>query len=484
MSLIDKKLLKKWEALIKSSEASKAEDLYNKNIFPQILNRIADRHKSERDKYYGIILIVGTSPEPLIMTLHAFRPQKVYFLYTKESEPFLRKVISGVSYLKSNEILYSCDLIEPTNTAEIYQKIKQRRQLWGEDKQIAVDNTGGKKSMVSAAASAAHFLGIDLLYVDTGKYMPEIRKPEPGTEEVKLLANPVTVLGELKLSKAIELFNDNSYETSYSLARTILSELGGEQAIPVKERVQLFLRFAKAYLNWDNFNYSSAFKNLESASAHQNQWHLKLIDHKTVEEQLKILNELQSNQSSNFFKLLGKSSFSKNQVLELLLNAKRRVSQHHYDDAVIRVYRSIELISQHRLALHGLETRNFPWEDEKLKEVIQRYDKIAMSIYRVSSKEKIRHSSNLGLMDGHIFLKALGDELWSGSGLTLEELKDIVDLRNELFLIHGLENGNETKYRKLASFAENLFLKAFDVSREEYMEIRKKHQFPEIESEI
>ncbi len=484
MSLIDKKLIEEWRGLSESGKTSKARDFYRRNIFPQILNKIADQHRDERDKYYGIILIVGTSPEPLIMTLHAYHPQEVYFLYTEESKSFLKKVISGVPYLKNNKILYNCDLIEPTDTAGIYQKIKEKWQTWGRDKQIAVDNTGGKKSMVSAAASAAHFLGMDLLYVDAGKYIPDMRKPEPGTEEIKLLGNPVTVLGDLKLLKAVELFNNSAYEASYNLARSILSELQGRLAMAVKEKVQIFLRLARAYSSWDNFDYHKAFGNLNSTLEYQKQWGLEFIGYETAEEHLRILIELRKSQDNNLFKLLGESDFSKNQTLDLLLNADRRAHQCLYDDAIIRVYRAIELISQHRLALHGLETRNFSWKGEKLKEAVSQYDEIAVSIYGLSGREEVRHSSNLGLMDGHIFLKALGDNLWDDSNFTLRKLKNIVDLRNELFLIHGLENGDEKKYRKLATFAEKLFLKAFGVSKEEYMEIRKKHQFPEIKSEI
>lgn len=43
-------------------------------------------------------------------------------------------------------------------------------------------------------------------------------------------------------------------------------------------------------------------------------------------------------------------------VEDLLLNAKRRVAQELYDDAVERLYRALELLAQIRLSTYNIKT--------------------------------------------------------------------------------------------------------------------------------
>ncbi|GFP32259.1 hypothetical protein HKBW3S42_00565, partial [Candidatus Hakubella thermalkaliphila] len=187
----------KWLALRRSGHSTEALELYKSQIFPLVQKRIKRKTgEALRSKYYGIMLTVGTSPEPLILTLSAVRPQKVFFLYTAKSERFLCDIVSRVDYLARGKVLYDRGLVEEARVLDIYDKIRNKWEEWGKgcNGLIAVDITGGKKSMVSASAVAASFLGLDLLYVYSEEYLEDIRAPKPGTEYLVVLPNPLLAL--------------------------------------------------------------------------------------------------------------------------------------------------------------------------------------------------------------------------------------------------------------------------------------------------
>ena len=61
-----------------------------------------------------------------------------------------------------------------------------------------VDITGGKKSMVASAAIFARDYDCNLLYVDYDEYLPELRRPLPGTEDLLLVYSPYKNLPDVK----------------------------------------------------------------------------------------------------------------------------------------------------------------------------------------------------------------------------------------------------------------------------------------------
>jgi hypothetical protein len=72
---------------------------------------------------------------------------------------------------------------------ELYEVMKAAVEAWNTEGSICVDITGGTKAMSSAAAMMGAVLGLDIYYVET-MYLPLYRRPEPGSEYLKNLANP------------------------------------------------------------------------------------------------------------------------------------------------------------------------------------------------------------------------------------------------------------------------------------------------------
>lgn len=65
--------------------------------------------------------------------------------------------------------------------------------------------------MSAAAAMAGAVIDIQLIYVGSNHYLPDFRKPCPGSETLFYIANPLSVFGDLEIEKAFTLFRKKNY---------------------------------------------------------------------------------------------------------------------------------------------------------------------------------------------------------------------------------------------------------------------------------
>ncbi|HAA65038.1 MAG TPA: TIGR02710 family CRISPR-associated protein, partial [Thermoanaerobacter sp.] len=71
-----------WETI----PAREAEDYYYKEIFPLVIEKFQlDNNTNFHGRYENLILSLGFSFEPLVLTIHTIKPKRVLFLYTKDS---------------------------------------------------------------------------------------------------------------------------------------------------------------------------------------------------------------------------------------------------------------------------------------------------------------------------------------------------------------------------------------------------------------
>ena len=176
--------VKKW----KSMDRSDAIAYYNEEIFPRVKDKFAEENCPDK-KYEGLILTVGFSVQPLILSICAVKPQRIGLLYTPETEQLCDQILKETNYSSSNA---DCHKIDGSNPNGIYKTIWELRFSgnWKNFKEIAVDITGGKNAMAAGAGLAASVIPADIYYVDSDNYLPDFRMPEPGTEYLKRLESP------------------------------------------------------------------------------------------------------------------------------------------------------------------------------------------------------------------------------------------------------------------------------------------------------
>ncbi len=180
MSLDD--YIDQWMDLIKENRLE-ADKFYYKHIFPIISSRFIQNYHHK--KYDYLISLVGFSERPIILSILAIRPKNVLFLYTEETKDKI-PLISEMVKLSSSQMKRA--KIGASSECEIHKAIKQYAADIEKSK-ILVDITGGKKSMIGAAAQIALSLQIDTGYID-GEYIHDLRQPRPGTEYFRILEPP------------------------------------------------------------------------------------------------------------------------------------------------------------------------------------------------------------------------------------------------------------------------------------------------------
>ena len=166
--------------------------------------------KNSFKKYDGLIFTVGFSHEPIILNILVNNPTGVFFIYTKESEVTLNKIIdeTGLKFIqckreimKKNSFENSIDLI---GLGLLYLNKEKRIDI----SKIGLDITGGTKIMSVACGIAALALGPDgpdILYIDHEKFDIELRRPVPGTEVYKTIQNPLRITNKIFEDKGLDL---------------------------------------------------------------------------------------------------------------------------------------------------------------------------------------------------------------------------------------------------------------------------------------
>jgi len=170
-----KTLIDQWTLLNSEGKFDEANNYYYQNLFDEIVERFKSNFSLSRDRE-TLISLLGFSPEPIILTAKAINPKNHFILTTRNI----------IDYEKINEHLDLEPIIkqvEENNFLNIYNGLNEI-VVDHPTRNITIDITGGKKSMVSAASIFARDFGCQLVYVDFDEYLKDFRKPLPGTEKL------------------------------------------------------------------------------------------------------------------------------------------------------------------------------------------------------------------------------------------------------------------------------------------------------------
>jgi CRISPR-associated protein (TIGR02710 family) len=436
-----KELIKECEKLDRE-DRQKAEEYYRTIIFPEVKNIVKERAKEDRiGTYKGLILTTGFSPEPLILTITALEPEKVFFLYTKDSEKYLDRIVNEC---RLSPAQFDKAEIERFDGLDVYEVVKR---WWNErgNKKVALDITGGTKAMVGGASVAGTFLAIDLLYVDS-KFGWIPGKSYPGSERIVKLRNPFDVFGDLEEREGVRLFNGHNFTGCES----IFGKLKGLCRDPRRFEYEVLL--SQGYGAWDQFDFDEGYSKIHEAQTKAKRYGIPYD--RRLDKQLEIIRILRNSMKKDFFDLLKDSDSTAHLLADLFCNAERRFEQGRYDDAIIRLYRILELIAQHRLASKGIDTGNVCIEEH---EVRAEFEDLTEKIY--GARRGI--SDKIGLMDACILLCALKDELFDED--TIKKLKNQLSIRNELLIEHRGGLGTEKNYRLFRSYVKNWLNNAVEI---------------------
>ncbi|MBM7685891.1 TIGR02710 family CRISPR-associated CARF protein [Defluviitalea raffinosedens] len=457
-----------WMSMGRATEEQriKAEEYYEKELMPLIIESFIGREENNIVSPEYMILSVGTSYEPLVLSLKLVKPKKVLFLYTEDTEEKIDKILQFVP-LKSSE--YRKEKVEKSNTLLIYQKIKQAYYDWGKPQNVFIDFTGGTKAMSAATAMAGAILGAQLIYIGNKEYLGLFRKPYPGTEFLEKIPNPYSVFGDIEEDRA----NDLLHQHDYAGARKIFEALINKVPDPNKKEYFHTLYFlALAYEHWDALEFDKASESMnklvneiEKYSQLNSNWILadKIA---LLRKQRDILNIMAKNatqiQKNTPMELLVKLEEILSLMFTIYHNAKRRSEQAKYDMASLLLYRLLEMIMQRRLALYGIDTSKPQFSkvflnQEKLNDFTNKVINYRRKLFGKNVNKFL--PTYVTLMEGYIELAVLKDALIDEKDVLqfLKEVFEKVKIRNYNIFAHGFCSLRKEDYIEFEKFVIGVF---------------------------
>lgn len=400
----------------------------------------------------AIVASLGGTPEPIIKTIEDYEPDSVYFVVSAESSAQIKK--DGELSKRTEHIEYEYEVFDTTdhnNLVDCYltalRAISRAKEKFS-PAEILVNYTGGTKCMAAALVLASMDDDYKHCYIG-GMKRDEVGRVKSGYEMVFVESSPRIALGVNDLSDAILLFNRNVIGE----AEKMLQGAGSRITAPeFSKHIQSLREVVNAYLKWDRFDHVTVKRILDGCK-------LDIFDEdtrKTIESNKNFLYGLLERSR-------GRTGICMELVFDIISNAERRAEEGHYDDAIARLYRALEMIGQHRLKEKGYDASDMTIEDEDLKKKYERYDEEDGRI-------------KLPLVAGFGFLHDLGDEWGRIFVEDFNGFKKHLDKRNLSISAHGTETRSKEDYLKF-----KMDIKRFiEACGTEYLEVG----FPEFSDEL
>lgn len=490
---------KEWMQLERKTleQRKKAEEFYDLYLMKLIEEEYIRTNKYKVPESVDfLVMSVGTSYEPVILNIRLLKPKKILFLYTEKSKHVLDKV---VRYCNLDMESYDMSKVSETNPLEIYREIKKSYLVWKRPEKMYIDFTGGTKAMSVAAAMAGAMIHVQLLYLGSSDYLADFRKPNPGSETLFYIINPLAVFGDLEIEKALELFK----EYNYSGAQEKLQVL--KESIPdpnIRQEMNFAYLLAKVYEAWDALDFVPAYETIVQLN---NQLKRDQIMHgtfllmdfyKNLKIQEEILRQLQ--QIPVMIKERKNADILKNKKLMAALmftmhqSALIREKQEKYDMATLLLYRLLEMMEQRRLEKYNLYVSGMNYKgikyniagcpefegktaEEQLLILKRKVLGIRENVFGRNANDYL--SEQVSLLDGFILLNALGDPLVcdeNGSGINkLKRIRSMVFLRNNSIFAHGLGPVGQDDFLKFKAFVINMFKEFCGIERIDYQSLQQ-----------
>lgn len=377
------------------------------------------------DKHFLLICTVGGSKEPIVCSLKHWKPDRIIFVPSPETEakirsdiiPLAQKEGINISDYEIKNVPNAQDLRACLEAAHDMQTFVLDWNKRGEDYQVVLDITGGTKLMTIAFSLVAHTWPCVFSYVG-GEQRGEngCGVVVSGKEKILHWVNPWDVLGYQTVEDAVALFDRGSCGAAADHLQKTMRRVTDPTA---KRELASFHALAEAYASWDRFDHNKAanrfwdammgLNDLRHLFPHLPDLHYKLKRH---HEYVMILSE-------------AKGRATLEMVFDLIANAERRACENRFDDAVARLYRAVEALAQIRLAdeKYGIpDTSKVPIE------------KIPKELHGQVDPDN-DGNCKLSLQISYKILEALGDPL----GLKFFEIEISKQLtgRNSSILAHG-----------------------------------------------
>lgn len=387
----------------------------------------------------AMLLSVGGTPEPLLKSIEHHQPQFVCFFASQATNDITTRVRDSLK--KEPTIMFATELVDNENDLlECHQKAEKavariRAGEYPKD-QVVVDYTGGTKNMSVALALAAIEQGFLFSYVGGSRRTKDgMGTVESGHEKIYTHLNPWDFMAVKERRQVALFFNSCQFKA----CRETLNNLA-EYATARKSLYRKLSYAVDAFYNWDLFRHVGALESFKKAR----------------------LEELAEDNDGGVARFAGKcqnllptldliiSCSDKGKkpcraiALDLYANAERRFAEGKIDDAILRLYRLVEMLAQQKLR-EDYEINVSDIRPEQIPEQIQ-------SAYIEKYKDSRTGLIKLPQSPAYQLLKELGDPLGAAFTGSAGRFADLQLARNTSYLAHGFQSSKDSVYEKLRDF--------------------------------
>ncbi len=408
---------------------------------------------------------IGTSDEDakarlvrvLSYTLSSYRPSQVIYFCSDESKQMIEPIHTALlhAYNISPPPSQICMIKKPNDFTECFEVLYGVAALY-HDEEVVLEASSGTREMITAAEIVSFLTRNPVSHV-TGEKVGGIIIP--GTERIREMVL-FAAYDRLQLHRAISAFNHNHFGSSIRLLENITS---------LPERDTYYALF-NAYWHWDKMDYKNAYRYLE----HVPDLHLLIPQNRKFLKKLLELDQMDDTIFNRKERLKVRQQKYMFMLIDLLHNARRRIDGERYDDAVARLYRVIELISQVLLLQYGIDDNEEKIRFVDLKKMLKKED---ISTYaRKAGRDGI---IRIGLRYKFFLLEDLG---LVGAVQWYAALQEYIMIRNDSILAHGLTPVAGDVAEKMWKAVRMVIAQACDGSGENLEELFQKSQFPTLEN--
>ncbi|PKL60872.1 MAG: TIGR02710 family CRISPR-associated protein [Methanomicrobiales archaeon HGW-Methanomicrobiales-4] len=346
--------------------------------------------------------------------IKTYNPAHIIYFCSSESRDLALEIEQASNALNGiSPPRYEICLIEdPNDFDHCFEIIYGVCSLFQEFETV-IDVSSGTRSMIMAASIASFLTRSPVAHVTGEKHAGLV---VPGTEKIKEMTL-FPAYDRLRFYEAIAQFNKNHYGSALEL-------LNGISTIPERD---MYYTVFSAYYFWDKLNYSEAFRYLQHASNLTDAIPFNRIFLQTMIE----LEEKEDSGLSKYEQSRVRQEKYLYILVDLLNNAKRRIEGERYDDALARLYRVVELLSQVLLLSWSIDDIEGKIHFTDLRKILRNKKDLSLYARRADRKGVIR----IGLRSKFMLLNDLGMD---GAGAYYEHLEPFLRIRNDSILAHGL----------------------------------------------
>ena len=365
----------------------------------------------------NLVLSCGGTLDPIVTSIEKIKPDNIIFIASKETASTvddIKELTKDVSEYDFHTLV----LKDPEDLIEVFETSCGSKEFLKQG-DIYVDYTGGTKSMSAGLAMAFFETGIkEYVYIGGNKRTKEgVGVVKSGAEKPVFKVDPARLYC-LSIAKKIEpLFNAGLYRLTDELLKKEIPRSGDDLYVKELKKIQELVR---SLCLWDSMNYKRSYANMR-----------KYINSRPN------TNKLFSVEIPDSFQKHLKSCSDRNprsRISDLIDAAKRRKKNEEHDEAVLRIYRTIEFVGQTEFK----KTFNLETREVKCSDFIKHFPDSKHNEYRGKYEGK-NGARKFSLKETYEALCEKGNSIGKKYFQFEEEFREFNNKRNLSVLAHGFK---------------------------------------------